>query len=84
MCLPHALENFSCAIRTYSRFSRVDHIAPVHICVGVTHLDVATPYGANEDTFVYLINSADAFLKTKDKNSPSHAPTIYKNANDLL
>lgn len=46
---------------------------PGHIFLGVTHLADATLHGTDEDTFVYLIKTADIFVKTKNKNSSFHA-----------
>lgn len=54
----------------------------MNICLGVSHLDHATLYGASEDTFSYLIKAAYAFSKTK--NWSFNAQTFNKYGSDLV
>lgn len=51
---------------------------PVHILLGVTHVYDATLHGVEEDSLVYIVKIADAFVKSKDNKISLHSPTFYK------
>lgn len=56
--------------------------SPMHIYIGVTYLDDATIHCSDDDTSVFLIKAANAFVKTKDKRISFYVPDFYKYGNE--